>query len=77
MTNQEIIERLKPITNRQWWCDKCNRFLEADEAKQGSYQSNYCTHHASDDLSYGERARHYVEIVDKLVEDLSYEEVDE
>ncbi len=65
MSNQEIIEFLKPITERQKWCPDCKRFLNPDEIRYAS--GDYCIHHIHNNLSIESTFRAYQQIVDDLV----------
>ena len=75
MTSNEIIEQLKPITDRKWWCPYCDRFLEPNEVYYASMsRASYCTHHHSNDLSIQTTMNAYNKIVDDLVEQIKYEQ---
>jgi hypothetical protein len=78
MNAKQIIERLKPITDRLWWCRDCGRFLQPDEVRYASMsRSNYCTHHIHNNLSDEARYDACVKVVEELVEELNQEQPDE
>lgn len=72
MTTQEILERLKPVAQGNWWCEGCGRFLNDSEVKY-AMSGSYCPDHYKEDLSVCATNKAYSKVIKELVEELEYE----